>query len=64
MKNVKRILAGFNPNTKVSYRINANVIEDIKTVSDFLNNGLTTYTEVNDGALEIEDDTIIISVWY
>ena len=59
---VRSILGGFKQDTKVKYFIGSTLIDDIKTVNDFLNNGLTAYIDIENNSLSIEDNTIIIKV--
>ena len=56
----KNILKAFNPETEIRYIINGKLIEDITTVKEFMDNGLTTYSTVTEGQLEITDNCIII----
>lgn len=58
----KHVLRAFDPKTKLKYIIRESVIEDVKTVQDFMDSGLTTYEEAHDGSLIIKDDTIILKV--
>ena len=58
----KNILKAFNPETEIRYIINGKLIEDITTVKEFMDNGLTTYSTVTEGQLEITDNCIIIRV--
>jgi len=59
---VKNILKAFNVNTKIKYYINGKLIEDYKTVGDYMNSGLTTYDSIQAGDLTITANTIIINV--
>lgn len=58
--NIRRTLCAFDADTPVRYYIGDSLIEDIRTVGEFLTNGLTAYIQAEIGALSIEDDAIVI----
>lgn len=58
----KNILKAFNPDTKVTLKIDGKLIEDVTTVQDFMDNGLLTYTTVTEGQLKITSNCIIINL--
>ena len=53
-------LNGFNRETKIKYFIDGQYIDHIKTVGEYLDNGLTNYDSINEGELYIEDNAIVI----
>lgn len=57
--NTKRILRAFNKDIKVRYYINGQLIKET-TVQGFIDDGLNNYSTVDEGAIKIEDNTIII----
>ena len=60
---ITNILKNFSKDTKILYKINGNIIEDIKTVGDWLNSGLCSNIILDsDKTLKIENDTIIIEL--
>ena len=58
---IKNILKAFSRSTEVEFYCDGVFREDIKTVADFLNNGLLTYSECNEGDLIIENNKIVIN---
>ena len=58
--NIRRTLCAFDVDTRVRYYIGNSLIENIRTVGEFLTNGLTAYIQAEIGALSIEDDAIVI----
>lgn len=63
--NISRILKAFSLETPVKYSLNGSIIDDIKSVRDWLSNGLCNniYLEESD-ELRIEENTIIIELNY
>ena len=56
----KNIFKAFDPDTKILVTINGRQIEDLRTVRDFMANGLMNYSTTEAGSMRIENDTIII----
>ena len=59
---ISNILKNFCRDTKIQYTINGRVVEDIKTVDDWLNNGLCSNIILSNNVLKIKNDTIIIEL--
>ena len=59
---ISNILKNFCRDTKIQYTINGRALEDIKTVDDWLNNGLCSNIILSNDVLKIENNTIIIEL--